>query len=118
MPGRISIADANRRRPSTRVRGVISLLVTVLLCLPSLAGGAALFLNLLLRRDIEQWEEISSALIASGVFFGAPLVGMAAIAGAVTAFNRSMSGEMKFAHLFVVSLAAIASLSLRFRFGS
>jgi hypothetical protein len=41
---------------------------------PSLLGGAALLMNSVLYRSIEQWKEGSSALVALGVIAGGPFV--------------------------------------------
>ena len=118
MPRSESAAGVNKSWLSVHAKGISSLAVTVLLCLPSLIGGAALLMNLLLSRDIEQWQETSSALVALGVFAGGPLVTLAAVVGGITALSRSVSVQMKCAHLFVVGLAAVATLSLLFRFGA
>jgi hypothetical protein len=71
-----------------------SLAATTLLCLPSMIGGTALLMNLLLYRNIEQWKEGSSALVALGVIVGGPLVALAAIVGGITAFCSSVSGRV------------------------
>ncbi len=93
-----------------------SLLFTTALCLPSLIGGAALLVQLALYRDINEWREVPSALIALGTLLGAPLVAMAAVVGGVIALSRSLSTRVKYAHLFLVGLAAIATWSLMMRF--
>jgi hypothetical protein len=118
MPRCESAASANKSWPSMHAKSITSLVVTVLLCLPSLIGGAALLMNLLLSKNIEQWQETSSALVALGVFVGGPLVTLAAVVGGIVALSRSVSVQMKCAHLFVVGLAAVAALSLLFRFGA
>ena len=118
MPRRESVASEEKSWPSMHAKGIASLVVTVLLCLPSLIGGAALLMNLLLSGNIEQWQETSAALVALGVFVGGPLVTLAAVVGGIVAFSRSVSVQMKCAHLFVVGLAAVATLSLLFRFGA
>jgi len=96
----------------------ISLSVTVLLCLPSLIGGGALLINLLLYRSIAEWSTASSALVALGSFLGGPLVALAAVVGGIIAFRRTVSFEIKCAHLFVVVLATIATFYLLLQFGS
>lgn len=100
------------------VKSIVSLAVTVLLCVPSLVGGAALLANLMLYRDIAEWEQASSALVALGVLLGGPLVALAAAVGGMIALSRSVPVKIKYAHLLIVSLATIATLSLLFRFGS
>ena len=117
MPPQETIANAEKSWASTPGKGIVSLAVTVFLCLPSLVGGAAFLRNLLLYRDIEKWEQTSSALIALGVFIGWPLVAVAAVVGGIVAFSRSVSVGIKYAHLLVVGLATIATLFLLFRFG-
>jgi len=116
MPLRESVAETGKI-PPMHAKGILSLTVTVLLCLPSLVAGAALLINLLLYPNIEQWEEISSALVALGLFVGAPLVPMAAVVSAIAALRRRVSVGIKYAHLTVLTLATIAELSLFLRFG-
>jgi hypothetical protein len=101
---------------SMHTKGIVSLVATVLLCLPSLLGGAALVMNLLVNENIMQWGQTSSALVALGVFLGSPLVVLAALVGGSTALRRSVPAEFKYAQLAVVGVAAIAALSLLFRF--
>jgi len=99
-------------------KGIVSLAATVLFCLPSLVGGAALLANLLSGESIEQWGQTSSALVALGVFVGSPLVALAAVVGGTSAFRRRVPLGFKYAQLFVVGLAALATLSLFFQFGN
>jgi len=95
---------------------VLSLTTTIVLCLPSLLGGLALLTNLLLQRHLEHWGRASAAFVALGVFVGGPLVAMAAVMGLLVASSDSLSSKVKSAHLIIVSLAAIAVISLLFRF--
>jgi hypothetical protein len=111
------VANAEKIWSPPRPKGILSLTVTILLCLPSLVAGTALLVNRLLYRDIEQWEESSSALVALGVFVGAPLVPMAAVVSAIAALRQRVSVKIKYAHLVVLILATIAELSLFLRFG-
>ena len=99
-------------------KGVVSLVATVLLCLPSLLGGAALVTNLLVQENITQWGQTSSAFAALGVFLGSPLVALAALVAGSTALRRGVPAEFKYAQLAVVGVAAIATLSLLFRFAN
>ena len=101
----------------THSKDIISLVVTILLCIPSLLGGAALLMNSVLYRSIEQWKEGSSALVALGVIVGSPFVALAAIVGGITAFCSTVSGSVKRVELVVVCLAAIATLCLQSQFG-
>jgi len=117
MPLDHPTAGADTRLSPIRATGILTLSITILLCLPSLVGGTAFVFNLLLYQDIEQWRQTSSALIALGILVGGPLVALAAIVGGVTTLCRRVPFRMKCAHLFVVSLATIATLSLLFRFG-
>lgn len=88
-----SVSRARKSWLSMHAKGIASLVVTVLLCLPSLIGGAAFLINLLLHRKIEEWEETSSALAALGVFVGGPLVTLAAVVGGITGLSRSVAAE-------------------------
>ena len=94
-----------------------SLGMTVLFCLPSLLGGAALLMNSVLYQNIEQWKETSSALVALGVIVGSPFVAIAAIVGGITALSSKVSGGVKRLELLLVCLAAIAMFCLQSRFG-
>jgi len=113
-----STAIAGGHRFSMHATGIGTLILTVVLCLPSLIGGVALLTNVVLYRDIGQWEQTSSALVALGFFVGGPLVALAAVVGGIIAFSRNMPLKLKYAHLFVVSLATITTLLLLLRFGS
>jgi uncharacterized BrkB/YihY/UPF0761 family membrane protein len=95
---------------------VLSLTATVVLCLPSLLGGLALLANLLLQRHLEDWGQTSAASVALGVFIGGPLVAIAAVMGLLVASSYSFSPKVKSGHLIIVSLGAIATISLLFRF--
>lgn len=117
MPLRESVANAEKTWLPMHTKGILSLTATVLLCLPSLVAGAALLLNVLLYRNIEEWAQISSALVALGLFVGAPLAPMAAVMSAIAALRQRVSVKIKYAHLVVLTLAAIANLSLFLRFG-
>ena len=97
-------------------RGVASLIPTVVLCLPSLAGGCALALNLLAYRNLQQWGETSAALVALAVLVGGPLVTLSTIIGGLLAYSQRISGSVKLAHLVVVGLAAISTISVLARF--
>ena len=99
-----------------RVEGVLSLTATIVLCLPSLVGGLAFLANLLLRRHLEEWEQGYAASVALDVFVGGPLVAIATMMGLLVAFRASVSLRIKSAHLIVVGLGAIATISLLFRF--
>lgn len=99
-----------------KAKVVLSLIATIVLCLPSLMGGLALLTNLLLQRHLEDWGRASTASVALGVFIGGPLVAMAAMMGLLVAISDSLSPKIKSAHLIIVSLGAIATISLLFRF--
>ena len=117
MPLRESITNAEKVWSPQRPNGILSLTVTVLLCLPSLVAGATLLINLLMYRDIEQWAQVSSALIALGIFFGNSLALLTAVLCAIAALRRRVSVKIKYAHLVVFALATVANLSLFLRFG-
>ncbi len=99
-----------------RVKGVLSLTVTIVLCLPSLVGGLALLANLLLQRRLEDWGQGSTASVALGVFVGGPLVAIATMMGLLVAFRPAVSPQIKSAHLIIVSIGAIATICLLFHF--
>jgi hypothetical protein len=99
-----------------RAKGVLSLTMTVVLCLPSLAGGLALLAALLLRRHLGEWGQRYAASVALGVFVGGPLVAVATIIGVLVAFRDSVSLRIKSAHLIIVGLSAIATIFLLLRF--
>ena len=100
-----------------QTRGIASLVLTVLLCLPSLAGAAVVLVNVLLQRRIEEWGVASSVTVASAVFVGMPLVAGAAVVGGLVGLNRTVPQEVKYAHYCIVGLATIATFSLTFHFG-
>src|SRR5208337_738115 len=99
-------------------KSVLSLTATTVLCLPSLLGGVALLANLLLQRHMEDWGRASRASVALGVFVGGPLIAMAALLGVLVALSNNLSPRIKSAHLIIVGLGALATLSLLFRFGT
>ncbi len=117
MALRESVANAEKIWSQPRPKGILSLTVTVLFCLPSLVAGAALLVNLLLYRKIEQWPQIASALIALGIFFGNSAALLAAVVCAIAALRQRVSVKIKYAHLAVLTLATIANLSLFLRCG-
>lgn len=93
-------------------KGVLTLAVTILLSLPSVMGGLALVVNLLLQRHFGQWIQGSGALVAVGMLVGTPLVILATAVGVVVALRPLISMRMKAAHLIVVGLGAAATISL------
>jgi len=97
--------------------GVVSLVPTVLLCLPSFAGALAFSVNVLFKRHIADWGTVSSVLVASAVFIGWPLVAMAAVVGLLVGLSRGVSQRVKYAHYIIVSVATLATFALIFRFG-
>jgi hypothetical protein len=54
--------------------------------------------------------------VALGVFIGGPLVAVATMMGLLVAFRDSVSLRIKSAHLVIVGLGAIATISLLLRF--
>jgi hypothetical protein len=97
-------------------KGVLSLIATVVLCLPSLVGGLALLPNLVLQRHPADWREGSAVLVALGVFIGRPMVAIATMIGLAVALRPSVSAQMKSAHLVIVVLGMMATILLWFRF--
>ena len=101
-----------------RLKGVFSLAVTTVLCLPSLLGGTVLLLNLLLQRQMGEWGNGSAESVALGVFIGGPLVALAAFLGLLVAFRESVSLQVKAAHLAIVVLGVAATFCLLVRFAT
>jgi hypothetical protein len=97
-------------------KGVLTLIATLVLCLPSLIGGLALLANLWLRRYLSDGGEGSAALVAVGVFVGRPMIAIATLVGLAVALRPSVSAQMKSAHLVIVVLGMMATILLWFRF--
>ncbi len=93
------------------VKGVLSLSATIALCLPSLIGGLALLTNLVLRQHLKDWGQGSVASVALGVFIGGPLVAIATMIGLIVALRPIVSLRVKAAHLIIVGLGAVATIS-------
>jgi hypothetical protein len=104
------------RRPLS-AKGILSLSATVVLCLPSLLGGIVLLGNVVMGRDMGQWEQTSSALVAFGLLLGGPMVTFALILGGVTSLDQKVPALIKYAQLILVALSVIATLSLLSIFG-
>jgi uncharacterized BrkB/YihY/UPF0761 family membrane protein len=100
-----------------RSRGIASLMLTVLLCLPSLAGAGVIVVNFLLQRGMGEWGVLSSATVASAVFLGWPLTLLAAIVSCLTGLRRKVPAKVKYTHYFIVCLATVSTFSLSFHFG-
>ena len=115
MPQSHTTASAEEHWRSRSTRAVASLALTTILCLPSLLGGAALLAQIILYRDISEWRQMPSAFIALGSIIGGPLVTLAAVVGGIISFS-DLPARVKYAHLFVIGLAAVAALSLLLRF--
>lgn len=111
----MDIPQSIRSAPSGTLKGVLSSALIVLLCLPSLIGGIALLLQLLLHGNIMEWNQTASALIALGCWFGGPLVAFAAFVGGMVSLTR-VPASYKYADLCVVGAAALATLSLLIEF--
>ena len=97
-------------------KGVLTLVVTILLSLPSIFGGLALLVNLLLQRHFGQWIQGTGTLVAVGILVGSPLVILATAIGIVVALRPLVSMRMKAAHLIIVGLGAAATISLSLLF--
>ncbi|HUM05561.1 MAG TPA: hypothetical protein VLT90_08870 [Terriglobales bacterium] len=100
-----------------QAKSILSLVPVVLLCLPSLCGGFVILGSLLLQRRMDEWGTVSSVVVATAVFFGWPLVFLAALAGVLAGINRAVSREVKYANCIIVSLATVATFSVTFHFG-
>jgi hypothetical protein len=117
MPSVCYIEAADKGWSRTRTKGMFSLAITLLLCLPSLVGGTAFLMNLWLYRDAAEWGQTSGALVALGCILGRPLTALAAVVGSTVVFRGSVSPKIKYAHMLVVGLATVSSLFFVFRFG-
>jgi hypothetical protein len=73
--------------------------------------------NALLQRHIGEWGVASSALVATAVFIGRPLVVIAVIVMGLAGLSRSVSQKVKYAHYVIVTLATVATVALTLRFG-
>jgi hypothetical protein len=117
MPSVGYIEAADKSWSRTHTKGIFSLAITVLLCLPSLVGGTVFLINLLLYREAAEWGQTSGALVALGCILGRPLTALAAVVGSTVVFRGSVPPKIKYAHMLVVGLATVASLFFVFRFG-
>lgn len=99
-----------------RVKGLPTLITISVLCLPSVIGGVAVLYNFMLHRHLAEWGETSAALIGSAMFFGLPLMAIAALMGIVVALRSVVSPAMKLAHLIVVVVGTTATIGLAFVF--
>ncbi len=100
------------------VRNALSIVVTIVLCLPSLVGGSLVAGNALLNRQLEAWSATSQASVALGVFFGVPFVAVAALIGLLSALGDRLSTREKALELITVFCAAIATIALLARFST
>lgn len=107
----IPVPTLSNARPG-KLKGVVSTVSIVLLCLPSLVGATAmLWQAVILHRDMANWNEAAAALIALGSLLGLPLVATAAVIGGIISLT-GVRAPFKYANLFVVALAALATLLL------
>jgi small-conductance mechanosensitive channel len=98
-------------------KGIIGLAVTVLLCLPSFVGAAALLANLFLQRPIPDWGAASSVLVATVVFLGWPLVAVAAVVVAIFGLSHRVSQRVMIAEYFTVIFGVLATVAVTSHFG-
>ncbi len=98
-----------------RTKGIASLLLISLLCLPSLAGAMALAGNAIVHRPIGEWNLPSSLSVAVAAFFGTPLIIAAAAICALVLFRFQVSPRIKLADVMIVGLGMIATLLVSFR---
>jgi hypothetical protein len=99
-------------RASNPDKGVLSLAATIVLCLPSVISGLGFLVNLLLQGHFGEWTQGSQLFVGLGTFFGSPLVIIAAFLCIIVAFRPLVALRIKAAHLIVVGLGAIATISL------
>jgi hypothetical protein len=100
-----------------RSKGLVSLIPTILLCLPSLAGAATVLGNTLVQRHMGEWGVFSSLIVASAVFFGGPLVAVAVVISTLLGLSRAVPPKVMYVHYLIVVAAALATVSLTMRFG-
>lgn len=100
-----------------RTRGLISLVPTLLLCLPSLGGAVVLAGNAILQRHMQGWGIFSSLTLAAAVFLGGPLVGLAVVVATLFGLSRRIAPPVMYCHYLIVIIAACATVSLTMRFG-
>ncbi len=99
-----------------RSKGILTLIPTILLCLPALVGGWSVLLNLSLQRPLEQWGQGSSAFVALAVLLGGPLAAAAAIVGVLVSLSQRIPARVKWAHLVIVAASAVSVASLQLHF--
>ena len=97
------------------VNGVLSLTATIVLCLALLADWLC-WQTSCFNGGWETGGQGFAASVALGVFVGGPLVAIATMMGLIVAFRDGISLRIKSAHLIIVGLGAIATISLLFRF--
>ncbi len=106
-------------RPSwikSHALGIVVFDVTLLLCAPSLLGGALFVLSMMAYGGVGTWADTASALVTLAVFVGAPLVSLAALIGALSAPSRRITRGFKYANLIVVVTATLSCVSLLLHF--
>lgn len=99
-----------------QTKRIVSLVPTVLLCLPSLSGAGVVVVNAMLQRPMSEWGIASSVLVATAVFLGWPMVLFAAIVSSLIGLCRGLPQRIKYANYIIVAFATIATFSLTVHF--
>lgn len=97
--------------------GIISLVATVLLCLPSFAGILVVVLNASLHRQMSEWGKFCSLSVAAAVFIGWPLLLLAAAIAGLVGLSRRIPQSVKYAHYAIITLATVSTIAITFHFG-
>ena len=100
-----------------RRRGIITLVLTVLLCTPSLLAALTVFINGMMGRGMVDWGRFSAVVVSSGVFLGGPLVLAGSVVSAFAGLRNDVSKRMKYVHYAIVCVAMMATFALTFHFG-
>ncbi len=103
--------------PPMHATSILSLSLTVLLCVPSLAGALAVLVNALLQHHVGEWGMVSSLSVASAIFVGWPLILLAAVVAAIAGLSPRVPQKLKYTHYVIVAIGTLATFALTVRFG-
>lgn len=97
-----------------RPKGILTLVVLVLLCLPSVLGMTALLYNAAIHRAIGDWGTASSVFVAITRFFGMPLTLLAIVVCGATLLAGRIPPRIKSADVAVLGVGVLANLFVTF----
>ncbi len=100
-----------------RAKGIPSLVLLLLLCLPSTVGGAVFLLKLSTGQPVESWGVPASLMVAVAAMFGTPLILLAIALCVPIILGRKVSPGLKFADLVILGMGMAATLIVSFRPG-